>query len=238
MLFLKQEKEVLMNSELNASRFTFCADFCSKEFMNISEGIVAIYFDMVSRNVLLPNNENRITEYIVLNYLKNDTYKETSTTLKNYHFDFETIENTGRADVRVLPINPYVGDKAYYVYECKRLDNKQNSGIAGLNAEYIKNGICRFVSNYYTSYYNENGMIGYVVEEMDIIKNIDCVNILMDTDFINDRNLSVNASPISKLKQSDAIDGFRNLYYSKHKTINDKEISLLHLIFDFSKNIE
>lgn len=237
MLYLELDKEVRMSNDLKGNRFMYSRDFCSKEFLNISEGIVICYHDIISNGISLVNNEILITKYIILNYLKNDDFKEVTTTLKNYHFDFETIENSGRVDIRVLPVNPYKGDKAYYIYECKRLDSKQNVGVSGLNAEYIKNGICRFVTDYYTSYYNENGMIGYVIEEMDILENVNCINNLLEVDYTNDRNLPVNPRVVNKLEQFNVIDGFPHLYCSRHKKLDEKEISLLHLMFDFSKNI-
>lgn len=88
-------------------------------------------------------------------------------------------ENTGRIDIRVMPVNPFISDDAYYILECKRLDAKRQTGTSGLNAEYISEGICRFVSEKYSSYYKVNGMIGFVIEPMDLQDNVASINTLL-----------------------------------------------------------
>ena len=226
-----------MRNDLNANKFTFSKQFCSKELLKITAGIIESYNDITAKAVKLENDENIITSFIAINYLKNESFKRKSLTLSNYHFDYEIIENSGRSDIRVLPINPYVEDKAYYIFECKRLNSQNLSGTTGLNAEYIKNGMCRFITEYYSSYYTENGMIGYVVEKLNIIHNIKELNKLLDNDFVNDRKNIVNARVVEKIKQIDELNGHNHIYNSKHKTDSGKEIILLHLMLDFSKNI-
>ena len=78
--------------------------------------------------------------------MKNSQYKHTHSPLNDFYFDKEVPEQDGRADIKVLTRNCFEDDDAYYIIECKRLDNINTTGIAGLNAEYIKNGICRFVT--------------------------------------------------------------------------------------------
>ena len=226
-----------MSSDLNANKFIFSKQYCSKEFLEITAGIIDCYNDITAKKVKLENDENKITSYLINSYLKNEPFKRNSLTLSNYHFDYEVIENSGRSDIRVLPINPYLEDKAYYIFECKKLNSKNLDGIAGMNAEYIKNGMCRFTTEYYSSYYNENGMIGYVVENLNILLNIKQLNKLLDKDFVNDRNINVNANAIDEIKSTDELNGHNHIYNSKHKTKSGKEIILLHLMLDLSNNI-
>ena len=114
--------------------------------------------------------------------------------------------------------------------ECKRLDNINTTGTTGLNAEYIKNGIIRFTSKYYSSFYRVNGMIGFVVTPLDIHANTDCINTLLETSF-NEANTN------RKITQANFIDGFEYHYSSSHSDSDNVPLDIYHLMFDFSGNI-
>ena len=58
-------------------------------------------------------------------------------------------------------------EKAYFIIECKRLDGNKT-----LNDKYKNEGINRFITKKYSSYYGANGMIGFVVKKIDIDENI------------------------------------------------------------------
>jgi hypothetical protein len=228
-----------MFEDLNASGFGYCTTFYHAEFEGILSGIITVYQEIVEAKTRLPNDENEIRDaFLNDNYLKNDSFKEQHTPLNNYQFDPETRENDGRADIRVLPVNPHKGDKAYYIIECKRIDAVNTTGSTGLNAEYIKNGICRFVSGYYSSYFGTNGMLGFVVDEIDIDSNVLKINSLLAKDFYNDKNKLVNAKPIRQMTKIELIEGFNYAYTSRHKSTSEKEIVLYHLMFDFAKKIQ
>jgi hypothetical protein len=136
-----------------------------------------------------------------------------------------------------LPVNPYINDKAYYIIECKRLDNQNLTGITGLNAEYTKNGICRFVTEYYTSFFGINGMIGFVVENFDIDKNIVHINSFLNQDLTNAKGENVNAMPVQEITPIEISADFNYSFKSTHKTTVQNEIVLYHLMFDFSRNM-
>lgn len=227
----------MMFEDLNASGFGYCTTFYHTEFEGILSGIVAAYREIVLSNTLSPNDENKIRDTFLDSYLKNDSFKKQHTPLNNFHFDLETRENDGRADIRVLPVNPYRGDKEYYTIECKRINAVNTTGITGLNAEYIKNGICRFVSGYYSSSFSTNGMLGFVVDEIDIDLNVAKINTLLSKDFYNDRNVLVNAMPIQNITKIKLSSDFDFAYISRHRSIPESEILIHHLMFDFSKNI-
>jgi hypothetical protein len=130
-----------------------------------------------------------------------------------------------------LSKNDFEIDEAYYTIECKRLDNKKKTGSSGLNGKYIKEGIMRFIAEYYSSYYSVNGMIGFVVDQMDISANIINVNKLLMENFSD-------ANTETVLTFHNFIKDFKYQYYSIHKDIQDRKIKLYHLMFDFSANIE
>lgn len=228
----------MMFKNLDASSFNYNSAFYQKEFEKVLLGVIMCYNCINLSEVFLPNDENKIRDIMLDNYLKDDSFKRAHSNLSNYHFDYETVENRGRADIRVLPINPYLGDKAYYIIECKRLDNKNTNGISGLNAEYVKNGVCRFVTDYYSSCFNINGMIGFVVEGINIDENRHHINLFFDKNLINDKKEQVNTSTIQKMERVVIKTDFEYSYTSKHRVANQKEIVLYHLMFDFSKNIQ
>lgn len=167
---------------LNASAFGHSVVFYDAEFKNVLSKMIACYHQMIDDKVTLPNNENSIRDTILYNYLKKQNIK-IKHHLTNYLFDPELPENTGRIDIHIMPVNPFINDDAYYVIECKRLDSKTTPGSSGLNGEYIAEGICRFVSEKYSCYYKVNGMIAFVVEPIDLHDNVTSINTLLSTHY-------------------------------------------------------
>ncbi|MCK5201682.1 MAG: hypothetical protein KAR21_25185, partial [Spirochaetales bacterium] len=140
-------------------------------------------------------------------------------------------ELVGYLDYKISTENTFIETEAYYIIECKRLNNKTLTGTSGLNGEYIKNGILRFVIRKYTSFYGLNGMIGFIVESMDIDGNIQNINMLLENDF-------KHSNTKDKLEPAIFIDNFKFSYSSLHEDIEGNKIKLFHLMFDFSRNIE
>jgi len=218
-----------MFSSLNASGYEHSSTYYHSEFERILSGIIACYYVMLLEKVCVTNNENSIRDKILYNYLKKNNYKR-QLELTDYLFDPELPENKGRIDIRVMPINPFINDDAYYIIECKRLDATNQRGTTGLNSEYISEGICRFVSSKYSSYYNTNGMIGFVVQTLDIHSNTDCINgLLANQSFQTNTKLNLQSRKIA--------DDFDYSYYSVHNT-REQEIVIYHLMLDFSKNMQ
>lgn len=228
-----------MMKEFDLDAIAFAYSYLRRDtyFESILTKCVHVYNLICSTFTDLENDENKIRDKFLV-YLKDVKFKETMD-LPNLVFDKEIPENTGRADIRILPtIQKYVDDDAYYLIECKRLNSSNLTGDYGLNAEYIKNGICRFVTNYYSSYHNCNAMFGFVVEEMDINQNINQINALLPNNYINQQEVTVNANTIQELTYVDFAEEYPYSYISKHNHISNKELVLYHLTFDFSKNIQ
>lgn len=217
--------------KLNASQYPYIADDYKSEFENILSKVIACYYCMISQNVSLNNDENKIRDVLYLNYLNNNSIRR-KIGLKDYYFDREIHEDRtkGRTDIRVLSLNSFEDTSAYYVIECKRVNGINQNGKTGLNGEYILEGICRFVSEKYSSYYKTNGMIGFVVEPIDIHKNITSINTLLNT-------LFTQANTTQILSKCTIVKDFDFSYYSAH-SIDAEEIIIYHLIFDFAKNIQ
>jgi hypothetical protein len=217
------------NNYLDASIFKHKNVFCNKEFEDILAGIIACYFSIVSEKTSLPsNNENFIRDVILYYYLKNMEFKNKHPPLCDYHFDSETPEKDGRVDIRILSVNPYLGDNAYYIIECKRLNSKNQEGISGLNGEYISEGLIRFVSEIYPFYKRTGGMIGFIIDKINIDKNVESINRLL-------RRIP-NTKVQQELKKKRIISRFDFSYYSSHNIENDIKY-IYHLMFDFSDNV-
>lgn len=217
-----------MGNELSAAGFAFNRQIYFGEFEILLSKITSCYYLMIQHKVQLTNEENKIRDILLLNYLKNNEIRS-KFKLTDYIFDREVPEDDtiGRTDIKIQTKDTFERTEAYYIIECKRLDNKSTHGISGLNAEYIRNGICRFTSNYYTSHYGVNAMIGFVVEPMEIHKNTDDINFLL-------RNHFTTAHTVTKLTRESFITNFQFHYKSEHKKDDDSDLCLYHLMFDFS----
>lgn len=224
--------------DLNANKFDFSLTRRNTYFESILAKCVIIYNTICRTNTLIANDENTIRNKF-LEYLQNINFKMAQE-LKHLKFDKEIPERTGRVDIRVLPTkDEYINDEAYYIIECKRLDSNNLSGNTGLNAEYVKNGVCRFVTDYYSSYFGCNAMFGFVVESVNIQTDIvDNINSMLTEDFTNAQGVQVNANATQVMQYEKFVCGYPYSYISKHTHISGKEIDLYHLMFDLSSNIQ
>ena len=174
-------------------------------FLELLLNIYKCYEKLVLDKINVPNNdENKIRDILLLDYLIDTNVRNKFCNIYNFRFEKEVDENDGRVDIKIIDKNDFENFKAYYIIECKRLD-----GYSALNKEYIKNGINRFLSGKYSSHYKINGMIGFIVKDMDIDKNIKKIG-----NFFN---------IIEKDKVYDS---------------NHKNLKLYHLMMDFSNNIK
>ena len=216
---------------LNASPFIEnCYHIYNQEFENILIAIINCYKIMISCKIVLPNDENEIRNKLVSDeYLSNNQLRD-KLEITDYLFEPEVPEESGRADIKIISRELTFRDtKAYYIIECKRLDGKNTSGKTGLNAKYIDEGIARFASKKYSMYNGTAGMIGFVVEKMDIQQNVSAINTLL----IEHYN---QISTEEVLTNKTIVADFNYSYFSRHKIDGVVKI-IYHLMFDFSDNI-
>ena len=223
----------MIDVELNARSYGYNATNYTAEFQRVLCGVFACYTMMLNDNIELSNDENEIRNKLLFDYLSNDNIRK-NIGLLEYVFDGEVLEPTGgKIDLKVRTSNRFTKSKAYYVIECKRLDNKNLTGISGLNAEYINNGIYRFVSKYYSTNCGVNAMLGFVVEKMDIHTNtLSNISALLKNPKLN------NCNTTQEIQQEVFITDFEFHYSSEHRDIDNENFTLYHLMFDFSKNID
>lgn len=221
-----------MFNNLDASNFSGSIPFYDINFEDILSKITVCYKMMISDKVSLENHENKIRTFLLKNYLRNNAIRESVGFVDSeIHFEKEIDEDhsIGRTDLKVISRNTFIKQEAYYIIECKVLKDKNTEGQKGLNAKYIYNGIYRFTSNYYSSFYRENAMIGFIVEKLDIHKNIENINLLLQS------NKTINTT--REITKSSFIENFEYHYDSEHLDSDNQKLKIYHLMFDFNKNI-
>ncbi|MCQ0110302.1 hypothetical protein [Zhouia amylolytica] len=221
-----------MFGSLDASNFSGSIPFYDNEFEKILSKITTCYQLMKTDKVVLENDENKIRDILLLNYLKNDEIRR-KIDLIQWHFEREVQEDhsIGRTDIKVISPNTFEKQEAYYILECKRLDNTNTTGISGLNAKYIENGIDRFITKYYSSFYRVNGMIGFIVEELKIDENVKRINTLLGTSFSS-------ITTKQEIIKDSFINDFEYHYNSIHTDKDNDKLKIYHLMFDLSQNIQ
>lgn len=219
------------NQSLNASAFAEnCYHIYNQEFENILVTIIKCYKLMIAYKTNLSNDENKIRNKLVGNEFLSNNQVRSELGITDYLFEPEAPEKFGRADIKIISKKLTFSDtEAYFIIECKRLDSKNTSGISGLNAEYIDEGIARFASKKYSMYDGTAGMIGFVVEKMDIQQNVSAINTLLIEHF-------TQISTEEVLTYKTLVSDFKYSYFSKHKIDGVVKI-IYHLMLDFSDNI-
>jgi hypothetical protein len=217
--------------EINAEGFIHNAKTYTEEFRYLLVGIVSCYNMMIKDNIKVLNDENEIRDRILRDYLNNDDIRK-SIELTEFAFNPEVQEkdSKGNVDIKIEIKNPLRSVAPYYIIECKRLDGRNILGVSGLNGEYIKNGICRFADGKYSTHCGINGLIGFVVTELDIGANTEHINTLAKT--------KINCNMIREIQKEYFIPNFDYHYSSDHKDCKNNTFTLYHLMLDFSSNIE
>jgi hypothetical protein len=218
--------------ELNAAGYIYNSKNYIEEFRRLLCGIVACYLKMIGDNIKLPNDENEIRNKLLKDYLHNDDIRFLYG-LTEFLFDREVPDDNtkGRTDIKIQTKNTFITTAAYYTIECKRLDNKNLSGTSGLNAKYIEDGIYRFVSKYYSTYCRANGMIGFIVDKMNVHENLNNINTLAKKQFKD------KAKMIHEIHRESFIPDFEYHYSSVHNDCDGSVFTLYHLMFDVSDNL-
>lgn len=197
----------------------FVKKYQDRDLKYILSCIYDCYLEILQSNIIINNDENGIRDLFISDeYLDNHLIKE-KLGIGQYKFDKEIHTIDGRVDIRVLDmIKTMKGEyKPYYFIECKRIDGLNSHYQTSLNNKYVNDGINRFITEKYPTHLEANGMLGFVVNKIDIKENTRRITILKDYQFIDNFDLS---------------------YISEHTTItSNKKIILYHLMLDFSSKI-
>jgi len=219
-----------MYSNLDATNFGGTVPFYNLTFEDILSKITICYYIMREDYQIIENDENKIRDILVIRYLKNDKIRQKVGLIDfNFEREVQEDESNGRTDIKITSADTFKKQKAYYIIECKRLDNVNTTGTTGLNAKYISDGINRFVTKKYSSFYRVNGMIGFIVEEMDIHNNTGKINSLLKS--------SESIDTTKEITKGNFINDFEYQYHSEHIDKDNDKFGLYHLMFDFSDKI-
>ncbi|MEY8265578.1 hypothetical protein AALA79_04280 [Lachnospiraceae bacterium 64-25] len=122
-------------------------------------------------------------------------------------------------DIRILLKSDFEKEDAYYVIECKRID-----GTSDLNKKYVKEGVARFVTQKYSSYYGRNIMLGFVVKKIDMSANAKLIEGIQNAD------LNQHAHGNLRLVKSEGVtESYKCMYQ-----IQSGELELRHIFSDYS----
>ena len=197
-----------------------------KYIIFILKSLEAMKNDLIESKETLPNHEEKIRNYLKEKYLQNSEFRNLNSFNEMVRFEIESPENydeksylyVGRIDLKILGEESLVKDEAYNVIECKRIDGKNT-----LNKEYIENGLKRFVTKKYSSYNNQNAMLGFVVRNIDIFENTEKINELQQVD------KEINVIEFEKIEKD---------YYLYRGRYNNGKLTILHAFSNISGVID
>lgn len=179
--------------------------------------------DYEKKQLKLPNDENKIRSIMLEEYMKKqkDDYG-----MSDYRFELEVPENyagngqhIGRVDIRILLKSDFEKEDAYYIIECKRVD-----GTSDLNKKYIKEGVARFVTQKYSSYYGRNIMLGFVVRKIDVSVNAKLI------EEIQNAELDQHMHGDFQLVESEGVtESYKCMY-----RLQSGKVELRHIFSDYS----
>lgn len=161
---------------MNVAIFGYSEAYYQSQLKGLLHDISVVYDHIIQGGATLPNNENAIRNEFG-KYFSEQSYKVTTTTAKDYYYDYEVSlqKTSGRVDMRFLSPNSLAVQDYFFGIECKRIDGRRN-----LIKEYVENGIRRFTTGKYPSYLGCNAMLGFVVCNIDINKTQGYVNEYLD----------------------------------------------------------
>ena len=183
--------------------------------------------DYEERQLKLPNDENKIRSIMLEEYMNK---QKAAHGMSGYKFELEVPENyagsgqhIGRVDIRILLKSDFEKDDAYYIIECKRID-----GSSDLNKKYVKEGVARFVTEKYSSYYGRNIMLGFVVKKIDISSNVKLIEEIQNADLSQQMH-----GNFEFIESKDVTESYKCMYQ-----IQSGEIELCHIFSDYSSIME
>ncbi len=174
----------------------------------------------------LPNDENQIRSILLNEYMAIDENQKKHN-MSDFRFEPETQEHytgsgnyLGRADIKVVLLSDFAKNNAYYLVECKRLD-----GTRAFNKKYVAEGVNRFVTQKYSSFYAKNMMLGFIVSDIDIHDNAMQIEII--------QNFSSNSIIHGNFQLLSTKETQSEIYSCQYRLI-DKILELRHIFFNLN----
>ena len=164
-----------------ASNFSASDYYYQSQIEQIINHIFDCHNLMLLDGESIKNNENKIRNRLIKKYLTNQKVKN-KLGITGFRFFPEVAvidendDEIGYTDIHVILSQDFDNDDAVFIFECKRLDGKGDLGKDNLNGKYVNNGVMRFITEQYPTYFSINGMIGFCVESFDIHQNTEKIN--------------------------------------------------------------
>lgn len=179
--------------------------------------------DYERKKFKLPNDENKIRSIMLEEYMNK---QKAAHGMSGYKFELEVPENyagsgqhIGRIDIRILLKSDFEKDDAYYIIECKRID-----GSSDLNKKYVKEGVSRFVTQKYSSYYGRNIMLGFVVKKIDVSANAKLIEEIQKAELEQ-----YIRGDFQLVKREGVTESYKCMYQ-----LQSGEVELRHIFSDYS----
>lgn len=179
--------------------------------------------DYEKKKFKLPNDENKIRSIMLEEYMNK---QKDAHGMSGYKFELEVPENyagggqhIGRVDIRILLKSDFEKDDAYYIIECKRID-----GSSDLNKKYVKEGVSRFVTQKYSSYYGRNIMLGFVVKKIDVSANAKLIEEIQKAELEQ-----YTHGDFQLVKREGVTESYKCIYQ-----LQSGEVELRHIFSDYS----
>ena len=217
-----------MNGKINSKIVELLRNNEFKQITNyISKICDLLVENFIDENRKFPNDENQMRSILLVEYLSNDEIRKLYGML-DYDFIPEVPENydgngefIGRTDIRIKLKTDFDKRDAYYIVECKRID-----GTSNLNKKYLNDGVIRFITKKYSSYYKKNIMLGFVVRKIDIHDNVKKIE-----------NIQNSGDNFNMYGEFLTINEENNIYDCIYKTDNG-DLEIRHIFADFSRIME
>jgi len=143
--------------------------------------------------------------------------------LQDVEVDTDLAKVTGRKDIVFFP--PANDEDIYFCLEAKRLNALVSGRRRSLAAEYVKEGMQRFVDGKYSRHVRHGGMLGYVLDgDMDrAMTNV--------ANAVRRHHADLRMEPPGKIRRSRVLPNDAHARETDHKRPIDVAVFRLHHLF-------
>lgn len=131
-------------------------------------------------------------------------------------------------DLKLFDVWERASHKVHFVWEAKKVGDKRvNAGYEYLNSEYVNEAIYRFIEREYADGLSDAGILGYVLggSVPNIVEDINQT--------MGNIRKKPSLSSSNHLILMQPIDGFSDIYNSRHNRTDGINIQLHHLFLTF-----
>jgi hypothetical protein len=203
------------NQELYIQFGLGCLNYKSKQDLYENLYIKALV-DSYQRADKSTDIENEIRDRFILDLINCNSYTSELVKKDILQIDFERWHFVSGTEKRRTDIVFFISGFGNFTVECKRLFHEESK-----NDEYTKNGLSRFINLKYSKENNYAAMVGFVISG-DIDKIEKSILEKCQTVFFVENEFSKQPS-----------NSWENSFKTTHKRVNDSEINIYHLLFEF-----